>query len=603
MAATCPRCGETVETGASYCPSCGAASASGDPAEHDERPRSTAHGTLLGVPSPRPPAPSSQPAETAAGEKDAQPQPRPKPTKRTMLGMPTVAQPPPPKPSSEPAPQPPQRHGEGGTKLGMPAAEPPPRPQQASEDRAAGPPAAREAVKGRTMLGVPAAAPPPDPESPHPSPAVPEDAPARPGSFPAVGDAEWEPRARRMAQIDAELPSRGSSGNAAGWIAGTLIVLLIAGGVAAYALWDEGPRVQAEVVREQGHEWLRLEVPGAQTGTKVRFGGQEKPLEAGRAKFELASDSLSVGDNLVSYDVVAADGEVHSGSLTLDVPYRIRTDLSALNGPEPAVDVVVTARPGTRVTLDGQPLQLDAQGRAVQSIPLEPSAASRGSIERTVRYRIEPPTGEPVVDELRIRLPLTSMQIDRPGLDVVTDQSRVEIAGAVGPSTQVKVEGERVEVQDGRFVHRYPLPEPGDYELQVVARAPGKAPYVQTLKIRRVRDLREAARDFQADADLRYARLAQNPALYRGRKVAFEGRVYNVDVQGGRSVLQLLARDCPEAQRCPLWVEHSAATDATVNTWLRVLGTVAGEQQFRSEAENVVTVPKIEARYLLTIEP
>jgi hypothetical protein len=72
-----------------------------------------------------------------------------------------------------------------------------------------------------------------------------------------------------------------------------------------------------------------------------------------------------------------------------------------------------------------------------------------------------------------------------------------------------------------------------------------------------------------------------------------------VTVSEGRTVLQMLARDCPSGQRCPLWVTYPAATDITADQWVRVLGTVAGEQQFRSESNRVLTVPRVDAVFVL----
>ena len=81
------------------------------------------------------------------------------------------------------------------------------------------------------------------------------------------------------------------------------------------------------------------------------------------------------------------------------------------------------------------------------------------------------------------------------------------------------------------------------------------------------------------------------------------GRVYNVSVEAGRSALQMLVRECPKAQRCPMWVSYPAATDFTVDSWVRVLGVLQGEQQFRSETDEVKVVPKVEAAFLLPSKP
>jgi hypothetical protein len=43
--------------------------------------------------------------------------------------------------------------------------------------------------------------------------------------------------------------------------------------------------------------------------------------------------------------------------------------------------------------------------------------------------------------------------------------------------------------------------------------------------------------------------------------------------------------------------------DVSVDSWVRVLGTVDGEQQFRSEKNEIVTVPKIVAHFVLPAKP
>ncbi|HEX6242852.1 MAG TPA: hypothetical protein VFZ61_18190, partial [Polyangiales bacterium] len=158
-----------------------------------------------------------------------------------------------------------------------------------------------------------------------------------------------------------------------------------------------------------------------------------------------------------------------------------------------------------------------------------------------------------------------------------------------------------VEVIDGRFLSRVPLPAPGTHVVRVVARAKGKAPRVAEIKVERVTDLTLAAASFTPDPALNYARIVQNPVMYRGQKVAFDGRVYNVEVDAGKSVLQMLVLDCPGQNRCPLWVEYPQATEATLDSWVRVLGVVAGEQQFRSKQGAIQTVPSVHAQYVLKL--
>jgi hypothetical protein len=379
--------------------------------------------------------------------------------------------------------------------------------------------------------------------------------------------------------------------------------LLTAGALGFVALRGRGPDVHVRVESGMDGEWLLFEVPGVPKGAKLRFGGQEQPLDAGRTRFALGSDSLRIGKNAVLFDVLYPGGKVEDGKVTIMVDYRVTLDTGPLRAGRPEVDVVVATVLGSKVWLDGEPLELDAQGRAVRRDPIDADAPTTGQIEHSVRYRVEPPSGEVSVGELRTSIPMTSMQIDRPGALITTDRDRVEIAGVVDKDAQLTIDGKRVNVTAGKFVHQYELPRQGEYQPRLVAMASGKAPRVAVLTLRRVDDLNQAANGYNPDASLSYARIAQNPALYRGQRVSFEGRVYNSKVEGGKTALQILVKECPEGERCPLWVSYGTATEFTVNSWVKVLGTVDGEQQFRAETDEVKTVPKVEAAFLLPAQP
>ncbi|MDD9938744.1 MAG: hypothetical protein OXT09_34350, partial [Myxococcales bacterium] len=386
-----------------------------------------------------------------------------------------------------------------------------------------------------------------------------------------------------------------------------IVLLVLAAAGAFFALRNGGgarSAVEASVVREGAVEYMQFTVTGAAPGAKLRFGGQEKVLEAGQTRFRLSADSLSVGKNAVLVEVVGPNGSVSSERITLELQHRVTLDTSPLRAGRTAVDVVVAAMPGSKVMLDGKPLDLDLQGRGMRTDPLDPSAAAEdGSLEHVVEYRVEPPTGEAQVGELRTRIPVASMQIDRPGQAVVTDEDSIEIAGAVGRDTQVSIDGHAVAVQGGRFLHRFKLGHEGVHQARVMATSDGRAPKLVSVRVERVANLARAAAGFAADASLTYAKISQNPEIYRGQKAAFDGRVYHVGVEKGRSVLQMLARDCPDGLRCPLWVTYPAATEFTTNSWVRALGVLAGEQQFRAENDEIRTVPKLEATFLLPAEP
>jgi hypothetical protein len=390
--------------------------------------------------------------------------------------------------------------------------------------------------------------------------------------------------------------------------AGLVLSILGLCGVAAIGAYvflgrAQGPEVNVRIDAESGSERMVFEVAGAQPGAKLRFGGIEQPIEGGRATFPLGAGSLQVGQNAVLFDVLETDGDAHPGKVMLSLDYRVTVDTSPLHTGKGAIDVVVSALPGSRAWIGGEELKLDAQGRAARRETLEANALRDAKvIEHVASYRVQPPGQEPQVGQITTKVPITALAIDRPGLQIVTDADSIEIAGSVDADATVTVAGEPIAVQEGRFLHRFALPNAGKHTPEVIARSTGKAPRAVVLEIERVEDLAAAARGFAADASLSYAKIAQNPAIYAGQKAAYEGRIYNVSVDAGRSVLQMLVRECPAGVRCPLWVEYGAATELTVDKWVRAVGTISGAQQFRAENDAVQTVPKLDAFVLVPIE-
>jgi hypothetical protein len=639
---SCPGCGAKVASNDRFCGACGTdLTAPPKPPASAAKPAANLHKTMLGLPA-------------QVGMQPAAPAPKAVP-QRTMLGMsvPLVGVQVPPQPGSEAPPPagafssdapPPAaaplhkqtlmgvtpamsaqlaaaRAALGSVEAVQPSsprvAEPAPNVQASAPKSADRPAAKLPAQSARTVLGItppvsargepaapargepaapargePAAPLSAEPVRPDAASSLPEQ--ARPRSFTPVSTPAATPD-------DFVLPGRTPAPGALRflWLAvGALMVLAIAGGVLAW-LSTRGPALSVRVVNLAGVETLEVEAPGSSPDAKLRFLGVEQPLSAGRARFPLKPDALTIGDNQLAIDLLSKDGSVQSSSVQLSVAYRVRVDTGPLLATPPAIDVVVDALPGSRVTVDAVPLTLNARGYAARRYPVLPQAG--GMFAFAASYRVEAPGEKPEGGKLELSLPVTSMQIDTPGTEVVTDLPVLEVAGQVEPSAAVEVAGQEVKVIDGRFLQRVELGEVGDHTLKVIARAKGKAPRVAEIKVKRVQDLALAAASFVPDPTLTYARIAQKPVIYRGQKVAFDGRVYHAEVDGGRSVLQMLVLDCPGQSRCPLWVEYPQATQVDLDSWVRVLGVVAGEQQFRSKQGQVHTVPSVHAQYVLKL--
>jgi hypothetical protein len=506
--------------------------------------------------------------------------------KQTMLGLSSAPSPSPdpstqPSASASPAPSPSTAAGAPASPVGPPSA---PSPAALPEQKIA-------PKSERTMLGLAVSAP-AQARTAGPSAAPPQF--SDPPADNAFSSASERPSQRAPTPSRAPASAQPAFRAVLAALAGALSVLAV--GLAVWHFASGGSDVAVRVLQSDEGELLEVQVADAQPGDRVRFVGSERELAGGVARFPLASDALSLGDNELTIGVLRGD-RVESTKVRLHVAYRARVDTAGLGRKPPVLEVVIEAQPGSKVTVDGEALALDARGRGVKSYPV--AAQSGTKLAFTARYRIEPKDGAANDGSLSVNLPVTSLQIDRPGPRVTTDQASIEVAGAVESGAQVTINGQPIKVSEGRFLHRVRLPE--STTIHVQALAPGKAPRALDLQVVRVADLTLAAAEFKADPALNYARIAQNPAIYRGQNVSLDGRVYNVEVKGGQSHLQMLARDCPGAQRCPLWVDLAQATDVTVDTWVRVLGTVAGEQQFRSERGQVHTVPSVKAQYVLKL--
>ncbi len=528
------------------------------------------HRTMLGMPMPVVAASPASPAAATASPGPPPAAPAPPPAAApSPIGASVEARPQAPAPAAMPEALPKRNIGPSNrTMLGV---------------------AAPVVARGATPASVPDPTPPPAP------PAVYETMPRAETSSMDVSIAGMPSPRRRLR----------------GWLIALLVLgVLLVGSVISAALYYRVTRTRVDVAAlvsaGTSGEVLGVDVARAPEGTRARFGTAVQPLAGTHVEFPLAADTLHVGDNVVDIDVLFADGSTETHAVTLTVEYRVRADLATLTATPPAITVVVDALPGSTVVLDAQPLTLDARGHGTRAYPISSIAPdATGTLALTAHYTITPPApAAAATGTLSSRVPATTLRLERPADAATTDQASIVVGGVTQAGATVTVEGSPATVSsDGHFSFTAPLASVGARELHVSASAPGRAPASAVIHVERVADLGRAAAAFTVDRTLTYARLAAAPASFQGQHVAIEGRVYNVDLQDGHGVLQMLARDCPAGQRCPLWVTHPAISEITVESWVRVVGTVAGEQQFMSQSGEVRTVPRVDAAFVLPSHP
>jgi len=358
------------------------------------------------------------------------------------------------------------------------------------------------------------------------------------------------------------------------------------------------PEIAVVVVQTERGDALEVTVPSAPEGTRLRMRGSEQALQQQVATFPLSADGLVVGDNILELAIIEPSSSPETVAVTLTVSYRVRAGLARLSTHSPTLLVIVDALPGTKVQIDGETAELDERGHGQRVYPIDPESDTP-VLDHAASYRLELPDGQVVEGEVKTRVPYATLQVEKPGPGLITDQQQVEIQGAVHEDAQVYVDGQEAPIEGGRFSYSHRLSDEGETRIKVLLRRQGRVSAARMLTVTRVADLAAEAAKFQPYAGLDYATIGADANAYRGRRVAFSGNVYHTDMQGGLAVAQMLVADCPRGQRCPLWVTHSGATEVSANMSVRVLGTVAGEQQFRSTSGQVRSVPRVDAVFLL----
>lgn len=456
-----------------------------------------------------------------------------------------------------------------------------------------------------------------------PSPSAPEGPPRSRAmvsgmSAPRRSDVPPSPGAR-----DAMSSSSPSITSSTSWIprrrgapTGLVVALMVLGGLALAAAIVVGvmvigkgegsARLAVTVARSPGEDQALLDltlVPFT-PGTQIELLGQTKPVEAGRVRFELPMQSLAVGPNDIPVTIREHDGDTVE-HVRVVLRYRVRPDLSGLTASPPSYALLFEVVPGARVEVDGAALSPDPQGKLVHTVPLAQALASGPA--HTVEFRVLAGQEAPEVGRVTTTLPVSTLTVDRPADGAVVEADAIECAGAADAGATLTINGQVVPLTGDRFLHRVALPERKDYTLEIIASAPGKAPTTLHRAVRRVASLQAEIDAFAATVDraLVYARVSTNPTIYRGQHARFTGKVFNARTEAGVTTLQVLlhSRDCPEGMRCSLWAVYRGETDARIGDWVDVLGTLDGEQSYQTTRGERLTVPKIDARFVVKRAP
>ncbi len=452
---------------------------------------------------------------------------------------------------------------------------------------------------GKTMLGMQSA----EGLAPSLPPAPNPHAPAEPAATAP---------ARAVAHAQSDAPSDQDDGDEPVVLPGPRSLLrswwLVGGGLLLFAIgvgaWlgsgslHEVSFVGEYVWRDDGAK-LNLQVDGADEGLKVAWKEQEVSVHNGRATLNLDDQDLAPGT--VSFDIrwrPANRDAWHNQSVKVDVPFHVFADQERLSRKPPELRVVVRAPKGSKVTLDER-VVVPSGDRFERVYTLKEPEPSDDRMVHHSRFTITTPEGDSHQGTHIFNAPVAYLQVMQPPDNFVTTKDTVVLRGKVHDGATVELDGTKLRLRNGLFHSLFRLQSHGKYSPTLTVRQEGFVPRQQRITIRRVDDLAQAARTFEADETIDYAALTERAETIEGTPVAFSGYVYHSGASGHDTSVQVLLKQCPSGDKCPAWVTYPAAIQVADRSWVEIRGYADGFQKFRTRDNKTDSIPRIRAIFLL----
>jgi len=322
--------------------------------------------------------------------------------------------------------------------------------------------------------------------------------------------------------------------------------LLLAGGAVAFAVfWRSPAPLRAEArVDSNGADVLHVTCATCPDGTEVRA-GESKAQITGRAADLILTNPLKVGENLFS---VAVDrpgsGRDENVSLIVQIGYRIRPDLSALDSEHPMLRIAIEGAPMASMMIDGKPLTLGTDGKGVYDVDVTTEctglADDAKSIERAIPYSVVGSTGAAEQGVVNVRVAVPPLHLDSPSPHTVIEREQFLLGGRTGRGARLVAGSQALAVAaDGTFSRAMLAPGIGENALKLRTTVPGQAPRMATVIVRRVEHLADEAKTFAANAPLPFADLAAAVNRYVGQPVVLSGEIVESRSQGATSLALL----------------------------------------------------------------
>ena len=294
---------------------------------------------------------------------------------------------------------------------------------------------------------------------------------------------------------------------------------------------------------------LEVSCPSCPVGTTLALGGQTARLEAGRASFRL-EPPLALGPRRATLEIRAPGKAPRTEELDYRVEFVISPDLRGLTQPDPRLAVAFDAARDVSFIVDGRVVEPGASGMRRYEVPIRADltgpAREAAALSKRVPYLVKLASGETVRGEVELASNIVPLVVDAPGESIVIEGTSFMLAGRTERDGMVTVEGRAITVDpSGRFAQLMSVSSVGDTTITVRAAAPGRAPRLVPIRVKRVASLTAEAALFEQRAQVSFSAIADDLDAKLGWAVVIEGKVEKIESDGYvTSVLVDVTRGC-----------------------------------------------------------
>lgn len=300
---------------------------------------------------------------------------------------------------------------------------------------------------------------------------------------------------RKQQQIPRAQQAR-SSNRKAVLILGAAVVLVV-GAVVAVLVWPSAPPLKAQVrAADGGVEVLDITCNSCPEGTKLKVGDSEASVSRWRATLPLDAP-LPVGDSTLKVSIDRpGSGRDETVSLPVRVAYRIRPDLTTLEGDNPHLLIVVEAMENAKVELEGEPISLHGNSATKRIEVIKdisgPNADGGAQLTRKISFVVTPPDGPEEKGSVAVSLAILPLVIEAPGRGIITEKQTFLLSGRTSPGAQLVVASREIPVaKDGTFSQSMNVSSVGSTTIEVRTKMPGRAPRLVSVIVDRVTNLEQ----------------------------------------------------------------------------------------------------------------